>query len=139
MWKVAAAVLVAAVLAVVLYQRRGDDRAAASVASAQAVLSCVQAAGLTASLERSSTGATQVNVTHGPGVISANTTLESSETLIGHLPSAGEASFFADQLRSGGGEIGVSPDLVSQHGNAVVVLGITATEAERATIDGCLA
>jgi hypothetical protein len=35
--------------------------------------------------------------------------------------------------------MGISPDLVSRHDNTVVVMGITATQAERAAIARCLA
>ena len=141
MGKAAVVVLAVAGLAVALYLRAHDAGGgdSSSVGTPEAVLSCVQRAGYEATLERSSTGTEQVSVTHGPGPIGQNTTLRSSHTSIAYMPSADEAAFFVQQLRAGSAATGIAPGLVSRRGNAVVVFGLTASDRDRAAIDGCLA
>ena len=141
MWKLAAPALVVVVVVAFLFARgnaRGPDNAA-RIPSPEAVLSCVQAAGLAATIETSSTGTVQVSVSHGPARVGANTTMTSSFTSIAYLPSDQEATFFVQQLRGGDGVGLISPDLVSRHGNAVVIVGATATPSARAVIEQCLA
>ena len=131
--------VIALLVGAFLYVRADRGRADASGASAEAVLACVQAAGLAASFDVSSTGTQQISIAHGPGAIGSNTTLADSQTSIAYLPSADEASFFGQELRGSSAVTGISPDLVSQHDNAVVVIGMTATQPERAAIARCLA
>ena len=116
-----------------LYARDGDDSGPS--ASAERVLSCLQAGGASAALESSSTGARQVAVHHGRAAIGPNVTLESSKTYISFLPSEDEAAWFEGQLRQAPG---FTPGLATHRGNALVTFGSTATAGERTAITGCL-
>ena len=80
----------------------------------------------------------QVSVKHGPASIGANTTLKSSLTSIAYLPSDSEATFFVQQLQRNAAATGIAPDLVSEHGSGVVIIGVTTTPSERAAIEHCL-
>ena len=136
--RAALGVLVGAGLGVALYGW-AHGGGSSSVGAPEAVLSCVQRAGYAAAIESLGTGTQQVSVTHGPGPITAKTTLQSSHTSIANLPSEDEAAFFVEQLQAGSAATGIAPELVSQRGNVLVIFGLTATDSDRAAIDGCLA
>jgi hypothetical protein len=85
--------VVALLVGAFLYLRADRDGGNASTASAEAVLTCVQAAGFPASFDVSSTGTPQISVSHGPAPIGSSTTLADSHTSIAYLPSPEEVSF----------------------------------------------
>ena len=113
---------------------RGRDDVSGS-AAAEGVRQCLDAASVPAAIETSSTGQRQVAVTHGPGKIGPNVTLQSSKTYVSILESEEQAAWFESQLRTAPG---FAPDAVTHKGNAVVTFGTTATPADRALIAGCL-
>jgi hypothetical protein len=127
-------VLAALVIGGFLWLRGGDD--ASDSAAANGVLQCLNAAQVPATIETSSTGQRQVAVTHGPGQIGQNVTLQSSKTYVSFLESEEQAAWFEGQLRAAPGS---SPDAVTHRGNAVVTFGTTASPAVRALISSCLA
>lgn len=99
------------------------------------VLACLQASHLNAKATTSSTGTPQVEVEHGSGRISANTTLVDSQTDIAFFDSEQTAAWWENGIAQAPG---VGGDSVMHAGNAVAVWGATATEAERAAISACL-
>jgi hypothetical protein len=110
-------------------------RAAGAREDPAAVLACLQASHLTASATTSSSGVPQIEVEHGSGRISPNTTLVDTQTDIAFFDSEASAAWWESGLRQAPGADAGS---VTHVENAVVVWGTTATAAERSAIAACV-